>query len=662
MPAGLTRRGIRHLARVQVHTIHHDFGALMVGKEEPWELGSREQFVLTTLANQAAVALENARLRREIEEGVERLQALIQASPLAIIARDRDANIQMWNPASERMFGWTEEEVLGGRYPLVPEDRRKEFHESLERSQRGEALTGIETRRLRKDGALIDAAIWTAPLHDGGAMVIIADITARKRVEEALVDMASFAEMNPAPVLRLDQHGTILLVNPAARQLFGEPDLLGKSWYALCLESEPIALERVLQSNDTLQCETQVGERCLLFTHRASLDRGQVYVYGADITERKRAEEALRESEERARLIVESAQDAFICMDARGVITDWNPQAEATFGWPRSQAVGRLLAKTIIPPQHQEAHGRGLQHFLATGEGPVLNKRIELTALHRDGREFPVELTISAVQLGEAHIFHGFVHDISERKQAEEALRKSEEEFRSLFEDSRDAIYISAPDGKVLDVNQAALDLFGFTRDAAIGSDVGDRFVDPSDRERFRQEITTAGALRNFEVRLRKKNGSEMDCLLTATRRRAKNGGFAGGTQGIIHDITERKRAEEALRESETMLRQSEKMAQLGTLTAGVAHELNNPAAAVKSGAGQLEAAIAQFGQAQSQLSRLALTEAQQKTLQGLTQRASSRRLDLQSGMRSLVATARASWKPGWRGAGYQTPGNWRLR
>ena len=215
----------------------------------------------------------------------------------------------------------------------------------------------------------------------------------------------------------------------------------------------------------------------------------------------------------------------------------------------------------------------------------------------------------------------GVATDISERKQAEEALRKSEEEFRSLFEDSRDAIYISAPDGKVLDVNQAALDLFGFTRDEAIGSDVGDRFVDPSDRERFRQEIITAGAVRNFEVKLRKKNGSEMDCLLTATRRRAKNGGTGDrGTQGIVHDITERKRAEEALRESETMLRQSEKMAVLGTLTAGVAHELNNPAAAVKSGAGQLEAAIAQFGQARSQLSRLDLTDAQQSELQRLTQ------------------------------------------
>ncbi|MCH7567470.1 MAG: PAS domain-containing protein, partial [Nitrospirae bacterium] len=123
---------------------------------------------------------------------------------------------------------------------------------------------------------------------------LFAGLLERKRAEEALADMASFAEMNPAPVLRLDRHGTILLVNPAARELLDEPDLLGKSWYALCPELEPSALESVLQGNDTLRHEAQVGERCILFTYRASLDRGQVYAFGADITEHKQAEEARR--------------------------------------------------------------------------------------------------------------------------------------------------------------------------------------------------------------------------------------------------------------------------------------------------------------------------------------------------------------------------------
>lgn len=133
--------------------------------------------------------------------------------------------------------------------------------------------------------------------------------------------------------------------------------------------------------------------------------------------ERKRAEAALRESETRTRLIMDTALDAVIVMDAAGLIADWNPQAEAIFGWSRTEAVGRTLADMIVPPQYREAHTRGLKHFLATGQGPVLNKRIEITARHRDGHEFPVELAISPLRSGETVTFSAFVRDITERKQ-----------------------------------------------------------------------------------------------------------------------------------------------------------------------------------------------------------------------------------------------------
>lgn len=134
----------------------------------------------------------------------------------------------------------------------------------------------------------------------------------------------------------------------------------------------------------------------------------------------REAEASLRESEAHTRHIVETALDAFIGMDAAGIITDWNAQAEQMFGWPRQEAIGRLLSATIVPAQHQEAHERGLRRFLATGEGPVLNARIEITGWHRTGHEFPVELTISpALVRGEIYTFSAFVRDISARKQSE---------------------------------------------------------------------------------------------------------------------------------------------------------------------------------------------------------------------------------------------------
>ncbi|MDQ3587653.1 MAG: diguanylate cyclase [Actinomycetota bacterium] len=109
-------------------------------------------------------------------------------------------------------------------------------------------------------------------------------------------------------------------------------------------------------------------------------------------------------------------------MDAGGFIIDWNRQAEGTFGWTREEAVGRVLSDTIIPPRHREAHLRGLELFLDTGDGPVLDQRFEIEALHRDGHELPVELTISAVKVGEARVFHAFLHDISERRRSVQFL------------------------------------------------------------------------------------------------------------------------------------------------------------------------------------------------------------------------------------------------
>ena len=139
-------------------------------------------------------------------------------------------------------------------------------------------------------------------------------------------------------------------------------------------------------------------------------------LYRAD-EERAVAEHALRTSEQRARLVIESAYDAFIAMDAEGVIIDWNPEAEKTFGFPSSQAVGRKLSETIIPERHRTRHRLGLEQFLKTGEGPLIGKPVEITALRADGSEFPVGLTISPVRRADTWNFNVFLHDITDRKE-----------------------------------------------------------------------------------------------------------------------------------------------------------------------------------------------------------------------------------------------------
>jgi two-component system sensor kinase FixL len=138
-----------------------------------------------------------------------------------------------------------------------------------------------------------------------------------------------------------------------------------------------------------------------------------------DITERKHAELAVRQSEERLRLVIDTALDAVITIDAHGAITHWNAEAEKIFGWTKAEATGRKLSEIIIPLQHRAAHERGLRHYHDTGAGPMLGKRIEITALHRGGREFPVELAITPAVIEGCVYFTAFISDITARKQAE---------------------------------------------------------------------------------------------------------------------------------------------------------------------------------------------------------------------------------------------------
>jgi PAS domain S-box-containing protein len=130
---------------------------------------------------------------------------------------------------------------------------------------------------------------------------------------------------------------------------------------------------------------------------------------------------------DRVRSILEGAHEAFIAMDGNGLITDWNRQAEITFGWSREEAIGRVLADTVLPERLRERHWRQLRRFLATGHGRFLGQRLEVQALHRDGHEFPVEVTMSAIKTGSGYALYGFLHDISDRTRAEEQLTVARE-------------------------------------------------------------------------------------------------------------------------------------------------------------------------------------------------------------------------------------------
>ncbi len=219
------------------------------------------------------------------------------------------------------------------------------------------------------------------------------------------------------------------VVGNKAYELFLEekdwPDLESKIDTRLAGEAEQYEVQQI--KKDGTKWWSQINASPHLGTNEEIIGTiGAV----TDITERKQTEQNLRNSEEQIRLIIDTALDAVVIIDENGRVINWNPQAESVFGWSKKEMMGRFLGETIIPYHHRSGHRRGMERYHATGEGPVLNKRIELTALRRNGDEFPIELAIAPVEIDGKKIFSAFIRDITKQKQAAadlmEASRKAE--------------------------------------------------------------------------------------------------------------------------------------------------------------------------------------------------------------------------------------------
>jgi PAS domain S-box-containing protein len=260
------------------------------------------------------------------------LQTLIQASPLAIVALDRDHKVNIWNPAAERIFGWSAPEVLGGPAPHVPEDQRDEFRTMVEAEFRGQVRNDLEVRRLRKDGSLIDASLWTAPLSNAhgeviGAMGMLADITQRKEAEKAAEQIRRQQEAILSNILDIawlkDRDSRYIAVNDPFAEACGvaAQDLVGKT----DLDIWPAELARRYRRDDLEVMRTKKSKRVeepladkrhglyWIETVKTPILNEKNEVVGTtgiarDITERRRMEKALRQTSRALKAITECDQ------------------------------------------------------------------------------------------------------------------------------------------------------------------------------------------------------------------------------------------------------------------------------------------------------------------------------------------------------------------
>ena len=301
------------------------------------------------------------------------------------------------------------------------------------------------------------------------------------------------------------------------------------------------------------------------------------------IAAREHAENTVLEIEQQARMIVESALDAVVGMDADGIITSWNKQAEEIFGWPRSEAVGRRMSETIIPMRYRSSHERGLRHFLQTGQGPILNQRIEITAIRCDGSEFPVELTVTPLKSGDTWSFSSFVRDISDRKRSEEQLRTSEMNLRRMSETIPEMLWSATADGAIDYCNARVLDYTGLSYGEIQGTGWM-KTIHPDDADDIARAWTDSVESGNpfqFEFRcLRASDGMYRWCVSSALPLRASDGGILKW-YGTVVDFHDRRQAQEELRNTQAELAHVNRVMTMGELTASIAHEVNQPLAAI---------------------------------------------------------------------------------
>jgi len=241
------------------------------------------------------------------------------------------------------------------------------------------------------------------------AVVMFATVSVSREIAEAFAPLTFAAQLALLPFVerRLFESSPLRDDNDVGRSL-------------RMARAEAIALGHLLDTRHHVVTEQAAR---LERARRDAVERAEALV---------ESQRSLAASEAVKSAILHAALDAVITMDADGKIVDFNPAAERTFGYLRDEAVGKMLADLIVPPALRDAHRAGLAHFRATGEGPILGQRIEITALRADGTEFPVELAVAAVDAGGTRLFSGHIRDITERMLAEQALRDAGERYAEV--------------------------------------------------------------------------------------------------------------------------------------------------------------------------------------------------------------------------------------
>ena len=298
-------------------------------------------------------------------------------------------------------------------------------------------------------------------------------------------------------------------------------------------------------------------------------------------------EKELKRSEARKAAILDSALDCIVTIDHEGRITEFNPAAERTFGYRRSEVVGKDLADVIIPPSLREEHRRGFVRYLVTGEARMLGRRIETTAVRSDGSKFPVELAITRIPFDGPPSFTGYLRDITERKQSEQELRRSEAFLAEAQHLSSTGSFSWCVATDEITWSAQLYRIFAFDQSVPVTLELISTRVHPDDLQLQNDVISRArSAASDFEWEFRLLMPDQSIKYLHVIAHAVHDGHGRLEYIGAVQDVTERRLSEATLSKVRSDLAHATRVTSLGVLTASIAHEVNQPLSGIITNAG----------------------------------------------------------------------------
>ena len=557
---------------------------LLSAREVDFPARSPEELLHEFQVHQIELEMQNESLRQsliDLEESRDRYVDFYDFAPVGYLTLSRDGFISEINLTGAALLEQERHKLLSLRFAsfVAPEDCDLWNLHFMAVLRRDSKLT-CELKIRRRDGSHLHVQIDSLRLlKDGMPSVVriaLTDIAERKQLEEKLGESEKkfhsiFESANDCIEL-ISMDGRIVDMNHVGHEMLGytKAEMLGKRLaefgapdyatrvperMALIKKQGSVTFESARLRKDGTIIPLEVSSRVV------ELGGQPIFLsISRDISKRKQDELALYESEVRQReqkeflaAILENALDAIVVMDSNGVITGWNVHAEKIFGWHREEAVGRLMHETIVPVRFREAHVRGMGHFLSTGEGPVFNTRIEIFALHRDGREFPVELSISPSKTADGYMYSSFIRDISERKNREWKFAL----LSFALSHVKEAVYLLDEQARFIYVNDEICRSLGYSREELLGGmHVMD--INPSWTNKkwaVHWEDIKSQKFSTFESRHRTRDGYLFPVEINANYFEYEGCAYK---MALVRDITERLLMETALHESETHLRKLE--------------------------------------------------------------------------------------------------------